>query len=110
MPARRRRSTTSIWTFVAPGALLLAVVVVAVVLTSTLRRGDGAAPPVSTASSLVGSTDPGTAATPTTYTIKAGDTLSAVAARLGIDIAAIIALNRKLDPQRLHPGDVLSLP
>ncbi len=110
MPARRGASTTSVWTFVAPGALVVAVVVVGVVLAGAFRRPTSAPSSPSTPVTLVSSTGTGTVIPPTSYVVKTGDTLSAIAARLGIDIAAIIALNPKLDPQRLHPGDVLALP
>ena len=111
MPRPRPARRFSIWTLVAPGALVIGVVVVAVVLSATFRshgsaRSGASAPTV--APTVSGATD--TAAPPTTYVVRAGDTLTAIATRFGTDLATIIALNPKLDPQRLHPGDVLSLP
>jgi len=53
-----------------------------------------------------------------TYTVKAGDTLGAIAARLGTSVSNLVALNgtvynslsgvsRSLDPDLIYPGDIL---
>src|SRR5437868_2415689 len=54
---------------------------------------------------------------PATYTVQAGDTLSAVAARLGVPsgqiddwVAAVVSLNRLTSPDEIAPGEVLNLP
>lgn len=44
------------------------------------------------------------------YTVVEGDTLSAIAALLGIDIEAILNLNDLEDPDFLNIGDILNLP
>lgn len=49
--------------------------------------------------------------TPTrTYTVKAGDTLSAIAIRFGTTVSAIAALNHITDINRLTVGQVLKIP
>jgi len=52
------------------------------------------------------------AATPTTaaYTVADGDNFWSIAHRLGVDVAELRRANAGLDPLRLHPGQVLSLP
>ncbi|MGW2539402.1 LysM peptidoglycan-binding domain-containing protein [Kitasatospora sp. NPDC001574] len=51
--------------------------------------------------------DPGTA----THTVVAGDTLSAVAARYGVGLDAMVNANPQLaDPDRIEVGQVISLP
>lgn len=42
-----------------------------------------------------------------TYTVKAGDTLSAIAAKFGTTYQAIAAANWISDPNRIYPGQVL---
>jgi LysM repeat protein len=44
------------------------------------------------------------------YTVRAGDTLSGIAARHGIGVGALAALNGIRDPDRLAVGRVLSVP
>lgn len=51
-----------------------------------------------------------TKTTRTTYVVKAGDSLSAIAAKEGVDVAALAAANPKVDPAALHPGQKLKLP
>jgi hypothetical protein len=46
-----------------------------------------------------------------TYTIKAGDTLSKIAARNGLTLAQLLQANPQIsDPNRISVGDVLNLP
>lgn len=46
-----------------------------------------------------------------TYTVKAGDTLSKIAARTGLTMAQILQANPQIsDPNRIKVGDVLNLP
>ncbi len=51
-----------------------------------------------------------TAAAPATYTVQSGDTLGAIATRLGTTVAALVELNALADPNRLEVGQVLQLP
>jgi LysM repeat protein len=45
-----------------------------------------------------------------TYTVKAGDTLSSIAARFGTTVKALQQLNGISDPSLIHPGQVLKIP
>ncbi|HVF22435.1 MAG TPA: LysM peptidoglycan-binding domain-containing protein [Pyrinomonadaceae bacterium] len=46
-----------------------------------------------------------------TYTVKAGDTLSKIAARNGLTMAQLLQANPQIsDPNRINVGDVLNLP
>lgn len=44
------------------------------------------------------------------YTIRAGDTLSAVAARCGVSLDALMAANPGIEPRRLAVGQAVALP
>src|SRR5579883_887473 len=45
-----------------------------------------------------------------TYTVQAGDTLSDIAARFGVDVAALQDANHIADPTLLQPGTILVIP
>lgn len=45
-----------------------------------------------------------------TYTVKFGDTLSSIAQKFGVTVAAIQQLNGIKDPRLIHPGEVLQIP
>ena len=47
--------------------------------------------------------------TPATYTIKANDTLSAIAIKNGTTVARLLELNPELDPQGLVAGQKIKL-
>jgi LysM repeat protein len=47
--------------------------------------------------------------TAATYTVKNGDTLTAIAHKTGIPVAQILALNPEVDPQILIAGQTLKL-
>jgi LysM repeat protein len=47
---------------------------------------------------------------PKTYTVKPGDTPSAIAARLKIGVGELLDANPKADPNNLHPGQKLTIP
>jgi hypothetical protein len=47
---------------------------------------------------------------PTTYTVKAGDTLSGIAALFGVTVDDIVRANNIADPNRLSEGQVLTIP
>ncbi|GCD99873.1 LysM peptidoglycan-binding domain-containing protein [Embleya hyalina] len=56
-----------------------------------------------------GSTSPGGSSG--TWTVKRGQTLTAIAAALGVSIAAILALNPSIkDPDKINEGQVISVP
>lgn len=44
-----------------------------------------------------------------TYTVEAGDTLTAIAHKTGVPLAEILALNPEVDPQILTAGETLKL-
>lgn len=46
----------------------------------------------------------------TTYTVRAGDTLAAVAARTGVPVASLARANGIGDPDRVRAGQVLTVP
>lgn len=46
----------------------------------------------------------------TTYTVRAGDTLSGIASRYALSVHDIVALNRLSDPDRIREGQKLLLP
>ena len=45
-----------------------------------------------------------------TYTVRYGDTLSGIALRFGVSMNAILRANRVVNPHRIYPGQVLSIP
>ncbi len=45
-----------------------------------------------------------------TYTIKAGDTLTAIAIKFGVTVAAIVSANNLADPNKISVGQVLTIP
>jgi LysM repeat protein len=47
---------------------------------------------------------------PRTYTVKSGDTLSGIAARFGTTWQELQRINRIPDPNKIYPGQVLTLP
>ncbi|HZV02796.1 MAG TPA: GH25 family lysozyme [Planctomycetota bacterium] len=48
---------------------------------------------------------------PSTYTVQRGDTLSGIAARFGVSLAALEAANPQItNPNLIYPGQVLNLP
>lgn len=53
---------------------------------------------------------PGAAAPAKTYTVRAGDTLTAIAARHGTTWQRLAQLNGLANPDLIHPGQVLRLP
>ena len=64
--------------------------------------------PVATARSTAKPTQ--TPAGARTYRVKPGDTLSAIAARFGTTVAALMRLNNITDPRSLRVGQILKLP
>jgi lysozyme len=82
-----------------------------------LKIGDKLTVPVPVAipqESTGGSSTPGTAGQPETpartYTVKRGDTLSAIAIRYGTTVAALAAANNITNPNGLQIGQVLIIP
>jgi LysM repeat protein len=108
--AKRRRSTPARW--LAPIALVTVAVAVYAVVDNTLLNDD---------TSSNGSTSTQQAApkkkTSTSkksrkrrmYTVKSGDTLSAISVKTGVSLDTIQRLNPKLDADTLHAGQRVRL-
>jgi LysM repeat protein len=116
-PVRRRELTR----FGAPAAFLLAVTIAILLIKSGLDSGSKeptVAAPTTTAGTTTAAaptttitlTGSGTVSTTTTpanaqyYTIQAGDTLGAVAARYNTSVDQLLTWNPGLDPTALQPG------
>jgi LysM repeat protein len=103
--------------WLAPLALVACAVAVYAVASSGTNDGSPEARPKATASPGRKAPDDGstitTAAARTSptrrYTIKAGDTLSAIAAASGVSVDAILRLNPGLDVQALQTGQTIKL-
>lgn len=106
---------------VAPGECLSAIAARNGTSVSALARANGIADPnvivagrrltlpgAGAASASVGGT--ASPATGGSYRIRPGDTLGGIAARNGIGVSALAALNGIADPNRIAVGRVLSLP
>jgi len=113
-PSRRRprryEREYSLWTFVAPAVLLVCVVI----MTSLVRDGlkGNATSTVTTRTATTTTTTTTTAKKPPKsriYVVKNGDTLSAIAERVGVALEDLQRLNPKVTPQSLVPGQRLRL-
>lgn len=67
-------------------------------------------PPPSSAGASAGAAAPSPAPTFRSYTVRAGDTLAAIARRFGTTVSAIRAANGIVDPRTLRIGQVLRIP
>ncbi len=96
-------STASRW--IAPAALILAALVTGLIVLgsgSGSGSGSGAAPaPVTTVEAKT------TGAR--FYTVRSGDTLTAISIDTGVPLVTLQQLNPELDSQALQPGDRLRL-
>jgi LysM repeat protein len=109
MAARRRRSPAR---WLAPVALVTcAVAVYAVVEQGTSHDSGATSKGGSQRTTTAAGTAPKPAASksPTTYTVKAGDTLSAISVSTGVPLETIQRLNPRLDAQSLHAGQKVKL-
>lgn len=112
-PTRRRQRRYereySLWTFVAPAVLLVCVVI----MTSLVREGLRSDPSSTTTvrTSTTATTTTAAKAKPKSrfYVVKNGDTLSAIAERVGVALEDLQRLNPKVTPQSLVPGQRLRL-
>jgi LysM repeat protein len=109
--ARMRRRSPARW--LAPLALVTAAVAVYAVVQheTSSTKGDGSA--TNTTATGAGTTT--TAKKQSTkkkrsYTVKAGDVLSAIAAKNGTTVQELQRLNPTVDAAALHPGQKLKLP
>ena len=110
MVNRRRRS---IGRWLAPVALITCAVAVYAVVDNTLLKDDSS----SNGNETTQRTTPAkttTRKTSTTkrrrsYTVKSGDTLSAISVKTGVSLVTIERLNPKLDADTLHAGQKVRL-
>jgi LysM repeat protein len=102
---------------VAPLALIACIAaVLAIVLGSGVVGDDSGSSSTATELPTATETDTGTKTTgdrkkriPRTYTIKANDTLSGIAAKMGTTVETLQELNPELDPQGLVAGQKIKL-
>jgi LysM repeat protein len=102
-----KRSSASARVF-AVTALVAALVIAIIAIAGSVGGGD---------SDGVGGSKNGSGAAhetpakriPATYEVKSGDTLIAIAHRMGIPVARILELNPEVDPQILVAGEQLKL-
>jgi LysM repeat protein len=97
----------------APIALAVCAVAVLVVIVSTAGGGGDSASTAVRESSSTGTSKTETAARKTpqrsTYTVKTGDTLGAIAVETGVPVETLQELNPALDPQALATGQKIKL-
>lgn len=107
-----RRRSPARW--LAPLALVTAAVAVYAILQSTMSSSDGntTATTSRTATQKQGITTTAkqSRARKATYTVVAGDVLSAIAAKNGTTVDELQRLNPAVDASALHPGQKLKLP
>ena len=91
--------------YAGPVLLLLAATVTIWLLRGEFRHH--ASPPAAT---IVARARPGSHhAGPTHYVVRAGDTLTAIAARTHVPVARLLALNTRISPTALFIGERLRL-
>jgi LysM repeat protein len=108
--AYRRRRSPARW--LAPVALVTCAVAVYAVVDNTLN--DGSSTKGSETTQRARPAKPTTQKTSTnkrrrTYTVRAGDTLSAIAVKTGVSLTTLERLNPKLDADTLHAGQKVRL-
>jgi LysM repeat protein len=108
-PVRLGGAAGSAWArYLAPVVFLLAVTGVVLVVRAGLRSD---ASPATTASATTKSAPARRAPVPAApkrwYVIQSGDTLGAIAARLGTSVAVLLRLNPGVEPTALRPGERL---
>lgn len=110
-----RRRSPARW--LAPLALVTCAVATYVVVDRELGSDSASKPTSSTTSKTttnadgtVTSSTKSTKKAKTSYTVKSGDSLSVIAAKIGIDVGALEEANPGVDASALHPGQKLKLP
>jgi LysM repeat protein len=108
--AKRRRRTPARW--LAPLALVTVAVAVYAVVDNTLLKDDTP----STGSTTKQQSKPAKKTTASKksrkrrmYTVRSGDTLSAIAVKTGVSLDTLQRLNPKLDADTLHAGQRVRL-
>jgi LysM repeat protein len=87
-------------------ALIGAVLVVVIVVASSLNGGDSKG---HHHSHHHAQSEKQPRTTAKTYTVRSGDTLTAIAHKTGVPVAELLALNPEVDPQILIAGQTLKL-
>jgi LysM repeat protein len=80
---------------------------------SSCGREDGALttlPPIRTTTTTSSTTTTTAAAQPRYYVIQRGETLSIIAERFGVTVAAIVDLNKITNPDRIEAGVTIEIP
>ena len=97
--------------YAAPAAFLLAATIAVLVVRGFMDDGGGAAPParVARTTTTEHAAKRPVHARPHLYTVRAGDTLTAIAARSGVPLARIRVLNPRLEPTALFIGEKIRL-
>jgi resuscitation-promoting factor RpfA len=102
--------------FLAPLALIAFAIAVVMIVSGSGVTGDDSSSGSSSAGELPSATDRTNTETtrkrnriPATYTIRANDTLSGIAARWGTTVDKLQELNPELDPQGLVAGQKIKL-
>jgi spore germination protein YaaH len=97
--------------YAAPAAFLLAATIAVLVARSFMHDGNGAAPVRAprTTTTVPTAAHRAPAPRPHLYTVRAGDTLTAIAARSGVPLARIRVLNPSLEPTALFIGEKIRL-
>jgi LysM repeat protein len=110
-----RRRSPARW--LAPLALVTCAVAIYVVVNQELLSDDSGGAKTTSSTRTTGTSTAKTATTKRkatkkskTYIVKAGDSFSVIAAKEGIDIAALQEANPDVDASALHPGQKLKLP
>jgi LysM repeat protein len=110
-----RRRSPARW--LAPLALVTCAVAIYVVVNQELLSDDGGGAKTTSSTKTTGTSTAKTATTKRksakkskTYIVKAGDSFSVIAAKEGIDVAALQEANPDVDASALHPGQKLKLP
>jgi LysM repeat protein len=110
MAFRRRRSPAR---WLAPVVLVTCAVAVYAVVDSTLLKDDSPSTGSGTTQRTTSTTSTNRKTSTTkhrrSYTVKAGDTLSAISVKTGVSLATIERLNPKLDADTLHAGQKVRL-
>ncbi|HEY4223703.1 MAG TPA: LysM domain-containing protein [Myxococcota bacterium] len=108
--AKPRRRTPSRW--LAPVALVTVAVAVYAVVDNTLLKDDSSSSATTTQQSTTAkkaSTSKKSRKRRRMYTVKSGDTLSAISIKTGVSLVTIQRLNPKLDADTLHAGQRVRL-
>ncbi len=99
-------STASRW--IAPAALILAALVTGLIVLGSGGSGSGSGSGSGAAPAPVTTVEAKTTGA-RFYTVRSGDTLTAISIDTGVPLVTLQQLNPELDSQALQPGDRLRL-